>query len=267
MMRGRNRIAIAVRTPTAEIAVTSEERLPVSLQYPIVNWPLIRGAFTLIDSTIVGMRALTTSTNLASGLEDEKMTRGELTLSILTSLLFAIVLFVMAPVYVAKWSTNSSLGFAAVEGCLRLVLFIGYLFVIRRMKDIRRVFQYHGAEHKTINCHEAGLDLTVDNIRPQSLLHRRCGTSFLMFVVLLSIIVFSFFSGANLTLLEKIASRILFMPVIAGLAYEIIRYSGSRENSLLSILIKPGFWMQRLTTEEPDDEQIEVAIASVKAVL
>ncbi|MDB5083263.1 MAG: hypothetical protein JWN30_149 [Bacilli bacterium] len=267
MMRGGNRFAIAVRTPANDITVKSEHRVPLSDKYRFLKWPLIRGAYVLIDSTIIGIQALTTSANLSGGEQDEQMSKGAIASSLLMSFLFAILVFVLGPVYLAKWTTNSSLAFACVEGVLRLAFFIGYLVLIRRMNDIHRVFQYHGAEHKTINCHEAGLELTVDNVRPQSLLHKRCGTSFLMFVVLISIIVFSFFSGGSLSMIGKIVTRIVLMPVIAGFSYEFIRYSGSHSNRLLSILVAPGFWMQRLTTNEPDDHQIEVAIASVKAVL
>jgi uncharacterized protein YqhQ len=267
MMRRGDKVAVAVRKPNREIHVDTEERVSLAVKYPFLRWPFLRGCAVLYESMAVGMQALAKSSHLALGEGEEKLSPWQMALTLFMSLAFGIGLFILLPVLLAKWLTTDGIGFSLVEGGMRLILFIGYIWAISRMKEIRRTFEYHGAEHKTINCFEAGEELIVENVRKHTLIHRRCGTSFLLFVFLFSVILFSFFSGQSLSLPEKLLVRILLLPVVAGLSYEWIRLSASSDNPLLLALVTPGFWMQRLTTREPDDEQIEVAIASVKAIL
>lgn len=267
MMRAGNRVAVAVRKPNREIHVETEERRSLVQKYPVLGLPLIRGSVVLFESAVVGMQALARSTNLSAGEAEEELTSWQLAATLSLSVLLAILLFILAPVYGAKWLTDNSVAFALTEGALRLAIFLGYIGLISRMKDIQRVFEYHGAEHKTINCYEAGEELTVENVRRHTLIHKRCGTSFLLFVVLISIFVFSFFSGDQLSLLAKIVARIALLPVIAGLSYELIRWSAGQTSRLAAVLASPGLAMQKMTTREPDDSQIEVAIASTLAVL
>lgn len=267
MMRNGNRVSIAVRKPDGQIEIETEERVSLSQTYPVLGLPLVRGAVVLVESTVLGMQALTRSANMSTGEDEEELTGWQLTLTLLASFVLAVFLFVLAPVYAAKWLSDSGVSFAAAEGAVRLAVFVGYIGLISRMKEIRRVFEYHGAEHKTINCYEAGDPLTVDNVRRHTLLHKRCGTSFLLFVVLISIFLFSFFSGEQLSMSAKVGIRIALLPVIAGLAYELIRWSARQSSQWSLWFIAPGLMMQKLTTREPDDSQIEVAIASVLAVL
>ncbi|WP_282198912.1 DUF1385 domain-containing protein [Collibacillus ludicampi] len=267
MMRRGDKVAVAVRKPNRDIHVDMETRESLADKYPLLRWPILRGCAVLYESMVVGMQALTKSSHLAFDEGEEAMSPWQLAVTIFSSLVFGIGFFILLPVFIAKWVTTSGVGFALVEGGLRLAFFIGYIGAISFIKDIRRTFEYHGAEHKTINCFEAGEELIVENVRKHTLIHRRCGTSFLLFVFLFSIVLFSFFSGQTLPLLYKVLARILLLPVVAGLSYELIRLSASTTNPLLLALVTPGFWMQRMTTREPDDEQIEVAIASVKAIL
>ncbi|MFC4769437.1 DUF1385 domain-containing protein [Effusibacillus consociatus] len=267
MMRAGTRVAIAVRKPDQTIHVETEERVSWSRKYPVLGLPFVRGSVVLLEATILGMQSLTKSTNLSSGEDEEELTPWQVSLTLLSSAVLAILLFVMAPVYAAKWLTGNGLAFALVEGIIRLVIFIGYVWGISRMKDIQRVFEYHGAEHKTINCLEAGEELTVENVRKHTLIHKRCGTSFLLFVMLISIVLFAFLSGDDLSLVTKVGARIALFPVIAGLSYELIRWSAGQTGRWAMVLVSPGLWMQKMTTREPDDSQIEVAIASTNAVL
>lgn len=267
MMRSGNRVAIAVRQSDSHIHVETEERFSYASQYPILALPLVRGTVVLFESTILGMQALTRSTGLSSGDEEAELRPWEIAMTLFASLTAAILFFVLIPVYAANWLTDGGIWFALIEGALRLAIFTGYIWGIGRMRDIRRVFEYHGAEHKTINCYEAGEPLTVDNIRRHSLIHKRCGTSFLLFVMLLSAAVFSFVSGEYLSFWAKVAARILLLPLVAGLSYELIRWSAEQTGRWATLLVSPGLLMQRFTTREPDDDQIEVAIASVRAVL
>lgn len=267
MMRNGTRVAMAVRQPDDQIHVETEERSPWSKKYPILGLPLIRGFVMLLESTILGMQVLTKSTNISTGEEEEELTPWEITLTLTAAVGFAALLFIFVPVYAAKWLTKGSVPFAIMEGTFRLAIFIAYIWLIGKTKDIQRVFQYHGAEHKTINCYEAGDPLTVENVRRHRLLHKRCGTSFLLFVMLLSVVVFAFFSGQQMSLLTKMVSRVALVPVIAGVAYELIRWSAGQTGPFAAGLVLPGLLMQKMTTREPDNAQIEVAIASVLAVV
>jgi uncharacterized protein YqhQ len=267
MMRAGNRVAIAVRKPDQQIHIETEERVSYIRKYPFLGIPFIRGSVVLLESMILGMQALTKSTNLSVDEKEEELTPWQLTITMGFSVLLAVLLFVMIPVYAAKWLTESSVAFALVEGVIRLLIFAGYIWAISLMKDIQRVFEYHGAEHKTINCYESGDELTVENVRKHSLIHKRCGTSFLLFVMIISIFLFAFFSGDNLSSLVKISARVALFPVVAGLSYELIRWSAGQTSRWSTLLVSPGLLMQRMTTREPDDSQIEVAIASTLAVL
>lgn len=269
MMRGGNKVALAVRKPDQSIHVESETSTPWTLRSKLLALPIVRGTAVLLESTFIGYKTLNKSASLAVDEEGEELSNWQMTGTLLISLIFGIGLFVLLPLYASKWLTHDGSGplFAAIEGVMRLAIFVLYMWVVSRSKDIQRVFQYHGAEHKTINCYESGEELTVANVRNHTLIHKRCGTSFLLFVMVISIVVFSFFSSHNMSHLQMMLYRIVLMPVVAGLSYELIRFSGNSTNRVLGWLVAPGQLMQRLTTREPDDAMIEVAIESVKAVL
>ncbi|MGZ6529980.1 MAG: DUF1385 domain-containing protein [Tumebacillaceae bacterium] len=269
MMRGGDYVAVAVRKPDDSIQVEKEVRKPWTTRSKFLALPIVRGTAVLFESTFIGYWALNKSAALAMNEEGEELSTWQMVGTLLFSLIFGAALFILLPLYASKWLTNDATGplFAAVEGVMRLAIFVFYIWLVSRAKDIQRVFQYHGAEHKTINCYEAGEELTVENVRNHTLIHKRCGTSFLLFVMVISIVVFSFFSSHSMTHLQMMGYRLLLMPVVAGLSYELIRVSGSSENKLIALIVAPGQLMQRLTTREPNDAMIEVAIESVKAVL
>lgn len=271
MMRGPGKIAVAVRKPNGEITVDLKDAGSISDRYPILKKPFLRGVVSLVESLSYGMKALSFSAQ-ASGEEDEgeeSMSSLELAGTIAVSVGLAVLLFVVLPTGAMKLLQNE--GFSPMvlnlcEGLLRLGIFLLYIWGISRQKDIQRVFQYHGAEHKTIYTYEHGLPLRVENVRPFSTLHPRCGTNFLMIVMLISIFIFTFLGWPSLW--ERILSRILLMPVVAGISYEIIRFAGKHmDKPWVRAAILPGLALQKLTTRQPDDDQIEVAIASLKAVL
>lgn len=267
MMRGPKVSATAVRDPKGMIQVESNPVNSIAERFPILKKPMLRGSVSLIESLILGMKSLSYSAQMA-GEEDEKLTDRELVGTIVFALALASVLFIAIPTGAAKLFhgiTEDPFFLNLMEGFLRLAIFLLYIWGISRMKDIRRVFQYHGAEHKTIHCYEAGLPLTVENVQQFSRLHPRCGTNFLLIVMLVSIFVFAFLGWPSLA--ERIASRILLLPVVAGISYEIIRLAGRSENVIIQTAIKPGLWLQYLTTRPPEDEMVEVAIESLKAVL
>lgn len=260
-MRNKERFAVAVREPSGKIKIWKEK----SRTYPsCFSWPLIRGAVGLGFAMYDGIRALTWSSNQQMG-ESEKLSPKEMVMTIAGSLLFAILIFVAVPFFFAHILAGDSFWFNVLDGVLRVGLFIGYLLVISRVDEVKRLFQYHGAEHKTIYCYEAKEKLTVENVQKFSRFHPRCGTSFLFFVLVLSIIIFSFISGP---LWMKFVGRLVLMPVIASLGYEIIKLSAKfSKNAVVKVCVSPGLWMQRITTQEPDSRQIEVAIASLQAVV
>lgn len=270
-MRGPGKLAVAVRKPNGEITVDLKDAGSVSDRYPILKKPFLRGVVSLVESLSYGMKALSFSAQ-ASGEEEEgeeSMSSLELAGTIAVSVGLAVLLFVVLPTGAMKLLQNE--GFSPMvlnlcEGLLRLGIFLLYIWGISRQKDIQRVFQYHGAEHKTIYTYEHGLPLRVENVRPFSTLHPRCGTNFLMIVMLISIFIFTFLGWPSLW--ERILSRILLMPVVAGISYEIIRFAGKHmDKPWVRAAILPGLALQKLTTRQPDDDQIEVAIASLKAVL
>lgn len=268
MMRGKTHVAVAVRQPNGEISVDVRPVNSISDRYPILKKPFLRGVVSLVESLVMGMKALAYSAQV-SGDEDEKLDSKEMALTIAVSAGLAILLFIVIPTWSMRFLTGITQDHMALnlaEGVLRMAIFLAYIAAISSMNDIQRVFQYHGAEHKTIYTYEAGLPLKVENVRPFSTLHPRCGTNFLMIVMLISMFIFTFLGWPSL--LERIASRIILMPVIAGVSYELIRYAGAHtDNPLVRIAITPGLLLQKLTTRQPDDSQIEVAIASLKAVV
>lgn len=267
MMRGPELTATAVRDPSGKIQVEVKPVHSISERFPILKKPFIRGTVSLIESLVIGMKSLSYSAKMA-GEEDEQLTDKEMAGTIVFALVLASILFIAIPTGAAKLFhviTADPVFLNLMEGFLRLIIFLAYIWGISRMKDIRRVFQYHGAEHKTIHCYEAGLPLTVANVQQFSRLHPRCGTNFLLIVMLVSIFVFAFLGWPSLV--ERIASRILLLPVVAGISYEIIRLAGRSDNKIIQTAIKPGLWLQYLTTRPPADDMVEVAIESVKAVL
>ena len=267
MMRDAHRTATAVRLPNGEIDVETRTVSSIRDRYPVLNLPLIRGSVIMVESLIIGMRALSFSAQ-AAGEEDEQMTKKEIAMTILFALVLASILFIVIPTGAAHFAaayTDDPIVFNLIEGGIRLMVFLLYIWGISFMGGIRRVFQYHGAEHKTIHCYEAGEALTVENVQKFPRLHPRCGTNFLLIVMVVAIVFHVFFGWPDLWL--RILSRLAILPVVAGVSYEIIRFAGRSENHLVHILITPGLWLQYLTTRPPADEMVEVAIESLKAVL
>ncbi len=270
MMRGPKETALALRLPNGEIEVTRQEIKPWAKKH-LWKLPIIRGFVALVDSLVIGTKALMFSASRAAGEEEggEELSFWEMALTVVLAFGFGAVLFVGLPTGSAHLLRNLVPGTVLqnlLEGGIRLVVFFIYILLISRMRDIQRVFQYHGAEHKAIYTHEAGLELTVTNARTFSTLHPRCGTSFLLIVVVVSIFVFAFL-GLN-PLWWRILSRIILMPLVAGVAYEVLKFSSRHLDSpWWRWLIAPGLFLQKLTTREPDDEQLEVALAALQEVL
>lgn len=273
MMRGVSNWAVAVRTPDGEIEITREGILPWARRHPVLRWPVIRGVVALAESLKVGFKALGISANAQLAAEDEAEAEeiGGLAwgLTIVFSLLLAVGLFFVIPVGLTslfKEQLDSSILFWLVEGTLRTVIFFAYILVISRLRDLRRVFEYHGAEHKTISCYEAEDELVPSRAKLYSRLHPRCGTAFLLIVMVLAIFVFAPIGLPAWYWL--VLSRVLGVPVIAGLAYEVIKWAGrNRDKRWVRGVMWPGLMLQNLTTREPDESQLEVAIAALKSVL
>ena len=266
MMRGPGVTATAVREPAGTIVVQKEPTKSIADTYPILKKPFLRGCVALYESLVIGMKALSFSAK-AAGDEEEEMSNSEIAITMVISTIFAIAVFLALPTFIVKFIPgvqDNHVVLNLIEGVIRLVLFLLYIWGIGLMKDIQRVFQYHGAEHKTIHTYELDLPLTVENVRKQSRLHARCGTNFLLIVMVVSIFVFAFLGWPNL--LERILSRVLLMPVVAGIAYEVIHLAGRSEHSFVKALIKPGLVLQYMTTREPEDDQIEVAIRALEEV-
>ena len=266
MMRGPGVTATAVREPSGTIVVQKEPTKSIADTYPILKKPFLRGCVALYESLVIGMKALSFSAK-AAGDEEEEMSNSEIAITMVISTIFAIAVFLALPTFIVKFIPgvqDNHVVLNLIEGVIRLVLFLLYIWGIGLTKDIQRVFQYHGAEHKTIHTYELDLPLTVENVRQQSRLHARCGTNFLLIVMVVSIFVFAFLGWPNL--LERILSRVLLMPVVVGIAYEVIRLAGRSEHSFVKALIKPGLALQYMTTREPEDDQIEVAIRALEEV-
>jgi len=269
MMRGRTSMAIAVRKPSGGIQVKEDEVGSITRRFPILKWPLIRGVVALIEALVIGMNALSYSASIFTEEEEEQLGAKEIALTIVVAILLSVGLFIALPALVIRLVQayiSSDILLNLTEGLIKITFFLGYVVIISFMPDIRRVFEYHGAEHKSINCYEAGKELTVENIRSHSRLHRRCGTSFIVIVLIVSILVFSFFGRPQY--LQRVLLHLALMPLVAGIAYEFIRLAGRKDAPrLFAVLSLPGVWTQYITTREPDDQQIEVAIRSLGAVL
>ncbi len=279
MMRAPRSVAVAVRRPDGEIVVKKELMAPLSERFPIVKLPILRGAVALFTSLVIGIKALNFSANEAMTEEEkekEGVTSGEVSSWAMAGTMaaafgFGICLFFLFPLYLTKLLVpiigDNNIVFNLVDGVIRVIVFLVYIWAISRMKDIQRVFQYHGAEHKSIFAFEAGEELTVENVRKYSRLHPRCGTSFLLIVMLVSIAVFSLIPKLWPFYL-KAGSRVVFLPLIAGISYEFLKWSAMNDtHPLVKMVIAPGLGLQRLTTREPDDGQLEVAIRSMNEAL
>ena len=285
MMRGPYKTTVAVRKPDGEIERKIEDT-GVKTHSKICRLPIIRGCVNFIDSLVIGMKALMYSAEFVDieGDEEEESKFDQwlerkfgdkikdivIYMSIAISLVLSIGLFMVLPTFLTrlvemipfmKSITDTKMFTSVFEGIIRMAIFLGYMALVSQMKDIKRVFEYHGAEHKTIACYEAGEELTVENVRQYTRFHPRCGTSFLLFVMIISIILFLFLPKTGVFM--RVILRLALLPVVAGLSYEVIKWAGRSKNKFVCTLSKPGLWLQGLTTREPDDSQIEVAIASM----
>ena len=240
--------------------------ISAAARMPLLKKPLLRGVIALGEALVYGIRALSFSAQ-AAGEEGEELSSKEIALTMLAAFGLAVLLFVVLPTYATKFIqsvVSEPYLLNLFEGVLRLTIFFTYVGVISSLSDIRRVFQYHGAEHKTIYAYEAGIPLEIESIRKYSRLHPRCGTNFLLIVMVVSIFMFAFLGWPDLWL--RILSRVVLLPLVAGISYEIIRFAGSCDNPLVAMLMKPGLWLQYMTTREPSDDQIEVAVRALEAV-
>ena len=278
MMKNGDQYAVAVRKPDGEIALQKEVYDGIVKWKKLTKIPFVRGIFSFVDSLVLGMKTLSYSASFFEEEEEEELTEKEaakkekqenliMGITMACSVVIAVAIFMVLPYLLSnllKPFVPGRFARTVIEGIVRIVLFISYILLISKMKDIQRVFMYHGAEHKCINCIEHGMDLTVENVRKSSKQHKRCGTSFLFFVLFVSIIVCFFITTESPVL--RVLLRIALLPVIAGISYEIIRLAGNTEHPVVELLSKPGLALQNLTTKEPDDDMIEVAICSVEAV-
>jgi uncharacterized protein YqhQ len=273
MMRSPSNWALAVRKPNGEIAQVHRPIASPMARHRVFRLPVIRGVIALGESLAIGFRALAISANYAAQEEDDEgdvqteLSRGAILFAFAIAIGFAIALFKVTPALITSWLPIETTGvFVVVEGVIRVTLFLAYLLLISLLPDLRRVFQYHAAEHKAINALEAGDELEPERVQGYSLIHPRCGTAFLLWVMVIAIFVFAFFGQPAWYWL--IASRILLLPVIAGIAYELIRFAGKHtQNRVLMTLLAPGLWLQRLTTREPTLDQLEVSIRALREVL
>lgn len=280
MMKNKDTYAVAVRKSDGEIIVEKKDYKGIFGNGAFVKLPLVRGVVNFIDSLVLGMSSLTFS---ASFFEEEEGEKKELCAdeaakvkkkedammggTVALSIVLAVAVFMLLPYWLSTFFRRlgwSDTGIAVAEGVIRVAIFLAYVAGISLMKDIQRVYMYHGAEHKCINCIEHGMDLTVENVKKSSRLHKRCGTSFLFFVVIVSVILFIFIRVESPVL--RVVVRLILIPVIAGISYELIRLAGRSEGRIIGLLSKPGMMLQKLTTREPDEDMIEVGIASVEAV-
>ena len=295
MMRGPHKTVVAVRKPDGEIEKKLEDN-GTKKRNKILRMPIIRGCINFVESLVIGIKALMYSASFVDLEDDEeeskfdkwleeklgdKLKDAVIYFSVFLSVIFSVGLFMLLPALLTKGvemlsakasflsAITSTHAFTSLfEGIIRMAIFLGYMALVSKMSEIKRVYEYHGAEHKTIACYEAGEELTVENVKKHTRFHPRCGTSFLLFVMLISILVFALlprfdnFSGIASTLL-RMTTRLALMPIVAGLSYEVIKWAGRSKSKTVGILSKPGLWLQRLTTREPDEKQIEVAIASI----
>ncbi|MBQ2981885.1 MAG: DUF1385 domain-containing protein [Lachnospiraceae bacterium] len=292
MMRNGGKYAVAVRKPDKEIIIDVKEHVGLTEKYKFLNVPFIRGVFKFAESLSIGIKTLTYSAEffedeeeekIKENASDEKSEKKEINpklesflmgLTVCFSVLFSIGLFIVLPFFIGEFfrkivGIESNTVIAIFEGIARISIFILYLVLISKMKDIQRTFMYHGAEHKCINCIEHGMELNLENVKKSSRLHKRCGTSFLLFVVVISIISFIIVSAIipeASTGWLKLVVRLALIPIIAGISFEILRLAGNSDGKIIGLLSKPGMWLQQLTTIEPEDDMIEVGIASVEAI-
>lgn len=281
MMKNKDQYAIAVRKPDKEIAIDVQPCKSLAEKYPILGAPFIRGIFSFIDSLSIGLKTITYSASFIEEEEGEpskfekwlyekfgdKTEKVVMDFALVIAVILAIIIFMLLPMFLGnlckKFIPNDFV-VAFIEGVLRIAIFIAYIKVISRMEDINRTFMYHGAEHKCINCVELGNELTVENVMASSKEHKRCGTSFVIIVMIISILFFMVVRVDNLAL--RALSRIVLIPVIAGISYEFLRLAGRSESKIVNILSRPGMWMQGLTTKEPTEDMVEVAITATEAV-
>lgn len=268
MMRGKYHAAIAVRKEDQTLSVLEQELKPWSDRYPILKKPILRGAVSLIETMIMGIKSLNYSA-MEYGGEEEKLTTKELVLTMGFALVLTVALFIVLPAYLLRFvqaHISSNVVLNVVEGLIKISFFIAYIAGIAWMDDIKRVFAYHGAEHKAINCYESGQELTVDNVAKHSRIHARCGTNFLLVVMFTSVFIFSLFGRPPF--LQRVLLHVAIMPLVAGVSYELIRKAGQENcHPVFRWLAKPGMLLQYLTTREPDGQQIEVAIEALNSVL
>ena len=283
-MRGKRVYATAVRTPEGEVAVEKKDNETILGKYKLFTYPIFRGISAFLDSLIVGTKILMQSAVLAGEEETEeepskfekklmdkygeKLNDYMMYFSVAVSIVIALLLFFMLPVWLGSFFNKYISGphmLSVIEGLLRIIIFLVYIFLISRMKEIQRVFQYHGAEHKTINCYEAGEALTPENVKKHTRLHKRCGTSFMLIVMVVSMVVFVFVRTDNIGM--RMLSRILLVPFISGVSYEIIKWAGRSDSIFVKLVSAPGMCLQKLTTAEPDEDEIECAIAALVTVL
>ena len=288
MMRGPHKTAVAVRKPDGEIICKTDEN-GTKKKNKICKLPIIRGCVNFFESMVIGIKALMFSAEFIDLEEEQEPSKFEKWLedklgdkikdiviyfSLIISIFMSVGLFILLPTVITRGIETilKSLSFVGTrtftslcEGIIRMIIFISYLALVAQMKDIKRVFEYHGAEHKSIACYEAGEELTIENVKKHSRLHPRCGTSFLLFVMIVSIIIFSLLPRTSI--IPRILMRLALLPVVAGISYEIIKLAGRSKNKCVAFLTKPGLWLQKLTTREPDESQIEVAIESINSVI
>lgn len=287
MMKNKEKYAIAVRKPDNEIELSVKNYKGVTSSKKILNLPFIRGVFNFIDSMVIGIKTITYSASFFEE-EEESTDKGMPTedsiinkifkdkaesvvmgFTVFLSLIISVGLFMVLPFFIVHFinvyfNIDSTTILALIEGAVRLAIFILYIYLISKMKEIQRTFMYHGAEHKCINCIESGMELNLENVMNSSKVHKRCGTSFLFIVMFISIIFFIFIRVDHIAL--KVLLRIVLVPLIAGVSYELLKLAGKKDNAIVNIISKPGLWMQKLTTKEPDESMVEVSITAVEAV-
>jgi len=266
-MKSDTAYAVAVRKPDDKIITKKKRFTSLSKKYKILNLPFVRGVIQLGEMLVIGMKTLIWSADVAEEKEDEKLNKKEIGITLLIAILLTIGIFIVLPYYATKlFVEKHGLFFNIIDGVMRVLVFFAYLIIIGLFKDMRRVFQYHGAEHMAVGCYEDNKPLTPKNCRKYSRLHPRCGTSFLLYVIVISILAFSIIKTD--VWYVNIGIRILFIPLIVGVSYEILKLASKYEhNFFFRILIMPGLWTQRITTKKPDDKQLEVAIAALKEVV
>ncbi|HAR87052.1 MAG TPA: DUF1385 domain-containing protein [Clostridium sp.] len=282
MMRGTKGLATAVRLPNGSIEVKKESSESLTKKNKFFGFPIIRGFISLIESLIIGIKSLEYSASFFEDDEEESESKFDkwfekvfkekgnsvlMGISLVLSLAFSILLFFILPTaltsLVKKTITSNVVVLNIIEGIIRVIIFISYIFIVGKLEDIKRVYQYHGAEHKTIFCYESGIDLTPENAKKFGRLHPRCGTNFLFLVMVISIIIFSFTGWQSIG--QRVISRVLLLPVVSGVTYEVIKWLGKSDSKISKIIAWPGLLLQKITTQEPDESMLEVAITSLKA--